>query len=83
MDMFKLPNVPRSKDLIDTAFRRGAKIAKLKRSSRRGQRDLRLKKSEILRVKSICEASRANLNAVVKHFPSYEQLPPFYQKLLA
>ncbi len=82
MDMFKLPNVPRSKDLIDTAFRRGAKIAKLKRSSRRGQRDLRLKKSEILRVKSICEASRANLNAVVKHFPSYEQLPVFYQRLI-
>jgi nucleolar GTP-binding protein len=80
--MFKLPHVPRSEDLIEKAFRRGADKAKEQRSTRKGWRDVRMRKSEEDRVKTVGAIVRSDLNAVIKRFPSYDKLPVFYQRLL-
>ncbi len=80
--MFNLPYIPSADELIDKAFRRGSKHAKAKRSTRKGQRDVRLKKSELERVKAVSCVIKYDLKAVIKNFPSYDQLPVFYQRLL-
>jgi nucleolar GTP-binding protein len=79
--MFNLPYVPSSEDLIDKAFRKGSEKAKAKRSTKK-PREIRLRKSEEERVKAISNVIKSDLKAVVKNFPSYEQLPSFHQKLL-
>ncbi len=78
--MFSLPHVPNSNELIDKAFRRGSKKAKSTRSVK-GQRHNRLIRSEIVRVNTIGNIIEHKLNSIVKKFPSYEQLTPFYQTL--
>lgn len=80
--MFNLPHIPTADDLVEKSFRRGSEKAKLKRSTRKGPREVRLRKSELERVKAVSNTIKSDLNAVVKNFPSYEQLPVFYQRLL-
>ncbi len=79
--MFNLPYIPTSEGLVDKAFRRGSKVAKAKRSTKK-PREIRFRKSEEARVKTISRVIKSDLKAVIKNFPSYEQLPEFYQKLL-
>lgn len=79
--MFNLPYVPTADGLIDKSFRKGSKIAKAKRSTRK-PKEIRLRKSEEARVETIAKAIQSDLKALIKHFPSYEQLPVFYQRLL-
>jgi len=79
--MFKLPYIPTSTELVDKAFRRGSAEAKAKRSTK-GPREIRLRKSEEARVKVIGKIIKSDLKAIIKNFPSYEQLPEFYKKLL-
>lgn len=80
--MFNLPYIPTADFLVDKAFRRGSAQAKMKRSTRKGDREVRLRKSEIERVKAVSASARSDLKAIIKNFPSYEQLPSFYQRLL-
>lgn len=80
--MFRLPHVPKADELIDNAFRAGSEKAKAVRSTRKGWRDERLRKSEEERVKTASRIMCSNLKAIVKHFPSYDNLPEFYKKLL-
>lgn len=79
--MFKLPYVPRADELIDKAFRRGRKKAKNARG-KRGKKDKKLKDAELARVNSIGSIIDSDLKKIVNNFPSYDQLPSFYQRLL-
>jgi nucleolar GTP-binding protein len=79
--MFNLPYIPTSEELVDKSFRHGSEKAKAKRSTRK-PREKRLLRSEEARVKTIGKIIKSDLKAIVKNFPSYDQLPSFYQKLL-
>ncbi len=82
-NMFTLPHVPTGDELIDKAFSRGSKSAKRTRSSRTGiSRERRLRLADETRVRTASSVIKSNLSKIVKEFPSYEQLPEFYQKLL-
>jgi nucleolar GTP-binding protein len=45
-------------------------------------KEVRSKRGEEQRVKMISSIVLGELRSVIKHFPSYDQLPPFYQELL-
>ena len=79
--MFNLPYIPTAQGLIDKAFRQGARAAKAVRSTR-GPKEKRLKKSEEKLVLTTSKVIESDLKAIVKNFPSYEQLPEFYRQLL-
>jgi len=79
--MFSLPHVPTAQDLVDKAFRQGAKRGKIERGKSRMRPD-RLLSSEIERVKQISAIICGDLKAVVKYYPSYEQLTDFQRHLL-
>lgn len=79
--MFNLPHVSSADDLIDRAFRNGSKAAIAKRSTK-GPREIRLRKSEEVRVETIGKTIQSDLKAIIRNFPSYEQLPEFYKRLL-
>ena len=79
--MFKLPHIPRAEELIDNAFRAGSSEARRARSTGK-RREIRLKQSDLKRVEFASKVIEGNLNAVVKKFPSFEDLSPFYQNLL-
>ncbi|RLI91798.1 MAG: hypothetical protein DRO95_03565 [Candidatus Altiarchaeales archaeon] len=79
--MFSLPYVPTAEELIDNAFREGAKVARSLRSIR-APRETRLYKSEEKRVERVAKIIESSLNSIVKNFPSYEQLPRFYRRLI-
>ena len=79
--VFKLPHIPLAEDLIDIAFRSGAKEAK----KVRGKGKLvpnKLLSSEIKRVEQISGIILGDLGAIVKYFPRYEELDEFLQMLL-
>ncbi len=81
--MFSLPHIPSEKELIDKSFSRGSKSAGRVKSSRTGaQRELQLRNADLARVQSTAAVIKSDLTRVVKNFPSYEQLPEFYQRLL-
>jgi len=79
--VFKLPHVAGADELIDIAFRAGAREARKERG-KKDERLYRMRNSDLARVKHAAAYIHGNLKAVVKHFPSYEQLTPFHQKLL-
>jgi len=81
--MFKLPYIPSADGLIEKTFSRGRKEAKKKRAaSPYIPRETRKKRAEEERVKAISGIILGDLKAVIKQFPSYDQLPPFYRELL-
>ena len=81
--MFKLPYIPTAQSLIDKTFSKGSMEAKKKRSiSPYVPKEVRNKRGEEERIKTISNIVLSELKAVIKHFPSYDQLPPFYQELL-
>jgi nucleolar GTP-binding protein len=79
--MFKLPYVPSADSLIDKAYRAGSKQAKSVRSTGRKKPE-RILTGEIKRVECITAIILGDLNAVVKHYPSFEELSEFHQHLL-
>ncbi len=79
--MFNLPYIPTAKDLIDKAFRHGSKDAKAVKSTRK-PREQRMQRSEEKRVATISKIMESDMNSIIRNFPSYEQLPKFYQELL-
>jgi nucleolar GTP-binding protein len=78
--MFKLPYVPSADDLIDGCFRAGSKEAKKIRSTRK-PKEVRMRLSEEERIHCISRRICGELSSIVKSFPSYGKLPPFYKKL--
>jgi len=80
--MFDLPYVPRADELLDISFRQGSKMARNVRGQKRRDKEKKLLASEERRVNIAGRSIEGQLEAVVKKFPSYEQLPEFYQKLL-
>ncbi len=79
--LFKLPNVPTEKNLIDHAFSRAGKEA-AKIMSAKGKRDAKIRNANLARIRTASAIIEGDLNAVIKQFPSYELLPDFYRKLL-
>ncbi len=79
--MFRLPNVPDAKELTDMAFRTGAKTAKMARSKGR-QVEGKILDGEIRRVEVMSNVFEGELNAIVTHFPRYEELTDFQRHLL-
>lgn len=79
--MFDLPYVYSAEELIDIAFRKGSKESRKVKSTRR-KRNIRLQKSEEKRIIVVSGRIESCLSKIIKNFPSYDQLPPFYQRLL-
>jgi nucleolar GTP-binding protein len=79
--MFNLPYIPTAEELIDNAFRAGAKQAKMARSTGK-RRDVRLKQSDFRRIEVSSKFIESTLKSIVKNFPSFERLSPFHQSLL-
>lgn len=81
--MFKLPYVPTADELVDKTFRAGKKEAlKARGRGSKKTRDEKLWRGELARVEIVGKIIEGELSAIVKHFPSFEQLPPFYRRLL-
>jgi len=78
--MFKLPYIPSAEKLVDDALRLGSAEAKKVRSTRK-PRERRMRFSEEKRIQIISSRIYGELDAVVKQFPSYESLTPFYVQL--
>ncbi len=78
---FNLPHVPKADEILDDAFRQGAKEAKVRRSVRAPFKE-RMRESEEARVKYIGNSIQSDLRKIVKRFPSYDQLSPFHKRLL-
>ena len=80
--MFDLPYVPSAKDLVDVSFGQGRKMARDVRGQKRKNKELKILASEERRVNIIGRNIEGQLKSIIERFPSYEQLPEFYQKLL-
>ena len=81
--MFKLPYIPTAQSLIDKTFGKGSLEAKKKRStSPHVPKEVRSKRGEEERIKTISNIVLSELKAIIKQFPSYDRLPLFYQELL-
>jgi nucleolar GTP-binding protein len=79
--MFRLPHVPFADDLVDKAYRAGSKEGKMARSMG-PKKPEKILTGEIRRVEMISGIILGDLNAIVEHFPSFEQMPEFQQRLL-
>jgi len=78
-----IPHVPTERELIDKAFSRGSKAAGRARTARTGApREVRLRNADTARVQAVAAVIKSDMTKIVKNFPSYEQLPEFYQRLL-
>lgn len=79
---FRLPHIPRAKDLIDQAFRAGAKQAKMARGMGKKVPE-KILTGEIRRVETIGAIVEGDLLAIVKHFPDFDELDDFQRALLS
>ncbi len=73
----KVPTVPTSEELLDKSFRRAARAKHGKRILDRASK-LKAEESMLLTAANILSD---NLINVVKKFPSFDQMPPFYLEL--
>ena len=73
----KLPTVPTSEELLDKSFRRAARAKHGKRILDRASK-LKAEESMLLTAANILSD---NLINIVRKFPSFDQMPPFYIEL--
>ncbi len=73
----KIPTVPTSEELLDKSFRRAARAKHGKRILDRASK-LKAEESMLLTAANILSD---NLINIVKKFPSFDQMPPFYHEL--
>ncbi len=73
--------VPRAKTLIDIAFAAGRK--KMLQKKLHGTWSEKIKAKERRKVDIVAAQLTASLESIVRSFPSFSHLPPFYQKLVA
>lgn len=76
----RIPEITRTNDLIDLAFRRAAKESSLL-TIRGVPRLIRTRKKEEKKVKVVARVIKKHLNKVLKA-PRIEELPSFYQELV-
>lgn len=79
--MFRLPNVPSADALIDHAYHAGSKEGKKARAMG-PMKPEKILTGEIRRVEIIAAIIQGDLNAIVEHFPRYEDMPDFQKSLL-
>src|ERR1051325_3270674 len=72
----RIPTVMTADEVIESAFRRASKI-----SVPHGDASQRMKSTEVARVRAVQNGISSTLEGYVKRFPSFDQLPPFYQDL--
>ena len=81
--MFSLPNVPKSSELTDLAFRKGRMAASsIKSGHKPKSKEARERIAEEERIRVISKVVCSTLEKITKNFPRYELMPKFYQKLL-
>jgi len=68
--------------LIDIAFRAGRKRALEVRGKRTPDKERKFYLAEEARVKVVGKVIEGELKSIIHNFPSYENLTPFYQRLL-
>ncbi len=73
----KIPTVPTSEELLDKAFRRAARAKHGKKILDRKTK-LEAEESMLLTAANILSD---NLTSIVRKFPSFDQMPPFYLEL--
>jgi nucleolar GTP-binding protein len=74
--VFDLPTVRTADALLDTAFRRAAKVQGKGRT-----RVEKARSTNVARLRSVIDRLATALTGYVKAFPSFERLPPFYREL--
>jgi nucleolar GTP-binding protein len=72
----RIPTVMTADEIIESAFRRASKI-----SVPNADAFMRMKSTEIARVRAVQNGISSTLEGYVKRFPSFDQLPLFYQDL--
>jgi nucleolar GTP-binding protein len=72
MDFTQIPTVPTADELLDRSFRRAAKKMREKNGRGRIHEDF---------VRAITQAVHDKLVSIIRSFPEFEQLPPFYRDL--
>lgn len=73
----RIPTIMTADEIIDSAFRRASKITVPAKDP-----FPRLKQTEQARVRSVQNSVASTLQTYVKRFPSFDQLPAFYNELI-
>ena len=73
-----LKYIPNTKELLDVAFARASKIT-LPKSRKRP--NVRAREKEISKLKKVDEILTSRLEEVVKRFPNFDNIQPFYRTL--
>jgi nucleolar GTP-binding protein len=79
--MFRLPYVPTAKELVDKAYKAGSMEGKRARAMG-PMKPEKILTGEIRRVDMIGGIIEGELNAVVKFFPQFDDMPEFQKQLL-
>ncbi len=72
MEFETIPTVPTAEEVLDRSFRRAAEKKKLKTNKDKGNEEF---------VRAVASSVRDKLEGIVKTFPTFERLPPFYRDL--
>ncbi|HVP25539.1 MAG TPA: GTP-binding protein, partial [Methanomicrobiales archaeon] len=72
MDLEKIPTVPTAEELMDRSLRRAASRMREKENKERADREF---------VLAVSASLHARLVKVIRSFPEFETLPPFYRDL--
>lgn len=73
----RIPTIMTADEIVDSAFRRASKITVPAKDP-----FPRLKQTEQARVRSVQNSVASTLQTYVKRFPSFDQLPAFYNELI-
>ena len=81
MNFQSIPPVEKPQAFLDTAFNTAAQHTQQLRSKKFKDRAIKARRLEILRVETATKLLSRQLLRVLRDFPSFEQLPPFYKEL--
>ncbi len=73
-----LKYIPNTKELLDVAFARASKVT-LPKSKKRPH--IRAREKEIAKLNKVNDILATRLEEVVKRFPNFDNIPPFYRTL--
>ncbi len=82
MNFQGLQKIERAEFYIELAFRAARKQGDKIYMRTSGEQFLRIKKTEIERVKEFAKTIREKMDAITKNFPSIDGMPEFYQELV-
>ncbi len=72
MEFETIPTVPTAEEILDRSFRRAAARKKLKTNKDKANEEF---------VRSVASAVHDKLDTVVRSFPTFDRLPPFYRDI--